>query len=247
MRHVLLTVVVAAAVAGCGSNSDSVSETIAQTTTTASQAASTPTATTAPAKTTPVVEDEAKPDKQAAIDVVKADLPDIPLYEGATYKATVIGDAKVCVDQTLSKSNAAAVGGNRTSHRTVTFPDESIGEAQDGPCAKRAETANRKLQATKTFYLKMDDLALDLEDAVEAAQNDAPGAAGRIGKVRSRILTRVNNHLLDGGDTSIGGNLLLSAATTARDAAKSGDQARLADQRREIADARNKLAEEAIG
>jgi hypothetical protein len=40
---------------------------------------------------------------------------------------------------------------------------------------------------------------------------------------------------------------LLSTATTAREAAKSGDQARLADQRREIADARNKLAEEAIG
>lgn len=95
-------------------------------------------------------------------------------------------------------------------------------------------------------FLRMDDYALALEDAVKEAQNGESGAIGPISEMRSRILNQINAYLLGGGDESVGGNLLLSAATTAREAARSGDVARLADQRREIADARSKLAEDAF-
>lgn len=238
MQRLAALTVAALTLAGCGSDSESGKQSAA---TTATQPAATPTETT----TTETTE-EAGPDTGAAIKAVRDD-SNIPLYEGATYKATVTADDKVCVDLKLTKGSAEAIGGRRTSHRTVTFPDLSIGEGQDGTCADRTKTADRKIEATKTYFLKMDDLALELEDAVKAAQDGQSGAASQIAKVRGRIDKRVTDYLLDGGDTSIGGNLLLSAATTARNAAKSGDQARLADQRREISDARNKLAEEALG
>ncbi len=90
----------------------------------------------------------------------------------------------------------------------------------------------------------MDDLAIDLEDAISEAQDGAPGAVQQIARLRTRIRNRLNDHLLDGGDTSVGANLLLSAATTAREAAQTGDVAELADQRREIAAARTQLAED---
>lgn len=92
----------------------------------------------------------------------------------------------------------------------------------------------------------MDDLAIQLDDAVEAALDGAPNAASRITDLRERILDRLNRHLLAGGDTSVGGNLLTSAATTARDAARDDDLAGLARQRREIADARSRRADEAL-
>ena len=109
----------------------------------------------------------------------------------------------------------------------------------------KKENADKAIEAGR-FFLRMDDYALGLKDAVMAAQDGEPNAVERIAKLRSRILKTVNAYLLGGGDTSIGGNLLLSAATTARQAAQAGNVARLADQRREITDARKKLADEAI-
>ena len=137
------------------------------------------------------------------------------------------------------------MGANRTSHVVVSFPALSKGEPQDGLCAKREENSDKAIEAGR-FFLRMDDYALGLKDAVMAAQDGEPNAVERIAKLRSRILKTVNAYLLGGGDTSIGGNLLLSAATTAREAAQAGNVARLADQRREITDARKKLADEAI-
>ena len=206
----------------------------------------TTTAAVAPTKTAepaPVAKD--KPDTSAAVDAVRDGLPDIPLYEGARFKGTVISDTQVCVDTTLTKESGAAVGGNRTSHVVVSFPALSKGEPQDGLCAKREENSDKAIEAGR-FFLRMDDYALGLKDAVMAAQDGEPNAVERIAKLRSRILKTVNAYLLGGGETSIGGNLLLSAATTAREAAQAGNVARLADQRREITDARNKLADEAI-
>jgi hypothetical protein len=123
----------------------------------------------------------------------------------------------------------------------------TTGEPQEGPCAKRPANADRTVRAAHRFFLRMDDDAIPLDDAVAAAQDGDPSAVERIASLRERILDRLNAYLLDGGDTSIGGNLLMSAATTSRDAARNGDVARLADMRREIAKARDKLAEEPIG
>jgi len=237
MRFAFTLVVVIAAFTLIACGSDKRASAPPETTT----AAVAPTKTVEPA---PVAKD--KPDTSAAVDAVRDGLPDIPLYEGARFKGTVISDTQVCVDTTLTKESGAAVGGNRTSHVVVSFPALSKGEPQDGLCAKREENADKAIEAGKRFFLRMDDYALALEDAVKAAQDGEPNAVERIAKLRSRILKTVNAYLLGGGDTSIGGNLLLSAATTAREAAQAGNVARLADQRREIADARNKLADEAI-
>jgi hypothetical protein len=93
----------------------------------------------------------------------------------------------------------------------------------------------------------MDNDAIALDGAIQAAQRGDAGAVERIAKLRNRLSKRVTASLLQGNDISIGGNLLLSAATTARNAARAGDIARLADMRRQIAEARTKLAEEVIG
>lgn len=200
--------------------------------------------TTKTAEPAPVAND--KPDTSAAVNAVRDGLPDIPFYEGARFKGTVISDTQVCVDTTLTKESGVAAAGNRTSHVVVSFPALSKGEPQNGLCAKREENADKAIEAGKRYFLRMDNYALGLEDAVKAAQDGKPNAVDQIAKLRSRILKTVDAYLLGGGDTSIGGNLLLSAATTAREAAQAGNVALLADQRREIADARNKLADEAI-
>lgn len=198
-------------------------------------------ATTPAAKSSPNANDVASAERAA-----KEDLPDIPLYKGARFKGKAQGENKVCVDRTITKSSAALVGGARTSHVVVTLPDLAIGEPKDGPCAKASENADKAIEAAKRFYLRVDDDAIQLDEAVSAVQNETPGAAARLSRVRDRLDKRVTDYLLDSGETSIGGNLLVSAATTAREAAQRGDVARLAKVRKDIAEARAKLADEAL-
>jgi hypothetical protein len=176
----------------------------------------------------------------------RTDKPNIPLWKGAVFHGTAVSDTEVCVDQTLTEESAAAVGrtGNRTSHVVVTLPELTIGEAQDGSCARREQNADKAIIRARQFFERMDSLAVELDDAISVFQHGGSGA--RISRLRGRISKTLTDYLLAGGDESVGGNLLLSAATTARDAARSDDRATLARQRREIAEARTKLAEEAI-
>lgn len=179
----------------------------------------------------------------AAVRAVREDLPDIPLYEGATFKGAAVSDTEVCVSRTLTDQHADTLGGLRTSHVVVTVPDMTIGEHLDGPCGTPPPDAAAKVQR---FFLAMDDLAIQLDEAIGLAQNGDASTVGRIEGLRKRIEKRNYAWLLSGADTSVGANLLQSAATTARDAARRGDQARLADQRREVAAARAKLASELV-
>lgn len=104
----------------------------------------------------------------------------------------------------------------------------------------------RPSRRSRRFYERTDDDAIALDEVVAAVQNDEAGATERLAALRNRISKRVSNYLLKTGETSVGGNLLVSAATTARTASRSGDVARLAEVRRYIAEARSKLAEEAV-
>lgn len=63
--------------------------------------------------------------------LAKAELPDIPYWEGATFKGVLQGDDKVCVDRTKKD-------GTNAGFVVVSFPSEKIGEPQDGTCAKPA-------------------------------------------------------------------------------------------------------------
>jgi hypothetical protein len=112
---------------------------------------------------------------------------------------------------------------------------------------ERERESDAEIERGREFYLRVDDLAIALDEAIDQALDGNPAGVQRIGRLRAQILDRVNDHLLAGGDTSVGGNLLLSAATQARESARSGNLPRLVDARRDITAARNKLAEEAIG
>lgn len=112
---------------------------------------------------------------------------------------------------------------------------------------ERERKSDAEIERGREFYLRMDDLAIALDDAIDQALDGDPAGVQQISRLRAQILDRVNDHLLAGGDTSVGGNLLLSAATQAREAARSGNLPRLVDARRDITEARNKLAQEAIG
>lgn len=239
-RLTVLLALLALVLSACG---DDESESAGSTTSTPATTPAEPATTTA----APEPEPEPEPDVDAAEAAARDDLPDIPLWEGTKFKGTVVSDSEICVDRVLAKEKASVVGGARTSHVIVSWPSlEVADEAEDGPCARREETADKELEAARAHYLAMDDLAIKLEDAVRAAQDEETGAVDRVARMRERIESRVTKYLLAGGD-SIGGNLLLSAATSARDAARDGDVATLARQRREIADARGKLADEFAG
>jgi hypothetical protein len=245
MRSIVLCLTVLI-IAGCGSDSGPDSD-VSTATERASHATTTTTTTTTTSEPTTAAASDtaaAKADLRAAVRAVREELPDIPLWQGTRFKATAVSDTEVCVDRIIKKSSADALGGRRTSHVMVSMPDGTTAEPEEGACARRRETASRQASARQRFYLKIDDDALALDDAVNAAQDGEAGAASRIASLRKRILDRVNDHLLDGGDTSVGANLLLSAATTARDAARAGDVERLSDVRRGITDARSKLADE---
>ena len=141
--------------------------------------------------------------------------------------------------------NGDETGGPASDQPPATTSREEEVEAEPDPSVPKEDPNDPAVQARR-FFEQMDELALALDGAVASALDGDASAVPRIGRLRDRILKRVNKRLLAGGDTSVGGNLLLSAATTTRNAARSGDTARLASQRKEIADARNKLAEELI-
>jgi hypothetical protein len=231
-------VLVVLVLAACGSDSESES----QATTTAVN----PPSDTAPADTVTEEPATAKPDVQAAEGAARDEVPDVPLWQGTRFRGAVLSDTEICVDRIIKPSSAQTLGTGRTSHVVVSWPDLQVGEPKDGPCAKAEVNEDRAVQRGQRFFLRMDSDAIALDAAIGAAQDGDAAAVGQIEELEARIRARVNAHLLGGGDTSVGGNLLLSAATMARGAAPAGDVERLADARRDIAEARTKLAEEAL-
>ena len=174
---------------------------------------------------------------------VREELPDNPYWKGAKFKGVLVSDTEVCVNRTLTKETADLFGFRRASHVVVAVPDMTTGEPLDGPCGTTppdpAAKANR-------FFIAMDGLAIELDDAVSAAQDGDEAAVRQITRLGDQIKNRNDAWTLRYGEISVGANLLHSAATTALIAARAGDVAELADQRSEISDAREKLAQEAL-
>lgn len=233
----VMSLAIMGALTGCGD--DPASETTKPKTSSVTPA----TAATAATAETPA---DDGPDVEAAEDAVRDDLPDIPLWEGTKFTGTVVSDSEVCVDRKIKKENEIGNTGT-TSHVPVSWPDLEIGEPQDGPCSKADETADKEIVAARRFYMRMDNLAIKLDKAINDAQDGKPGATAKLKSLKRRIHRLNTDYLLDGpGDASVGGNLLASASSTAVNAAEDDDIAELARQRREIADARNELADEAL-
>jgi len=239
VRPVLLLPALIAVFAGCGSDEG------ADTTTEAKKPSASPTATAA-ATTEPVAPSRQPGAVDAAERAVKTDLGDSPIWKGTVLTGRATSDTEVCIDRKVTAEVAEDLGfKTRTSHVVVAVPGNRIGEPQDGPCVKAAETAEKANEAGKAFYLKLDDLALQLDDAIAAAQKSEAGAVDRLASLGKRIAKAVTDYTLT-GETSIGGNGIQSDATTAVEAARTGDVQRLAQMRARLRDDRSKLAEEAI-
>ena len=65
---------------------------------------------------------------------VKAVLPDIPLWKGATFTGVMLDEHTVCVDRTYRAGGGIDHKGGSAGYVTVTFPDKTLGEPQDGTC-----------------------------------------------------------------------------------------------------------------
>ena len=66
-------------------------------------------------------------------------LPEAPIWEGMKFKGSVIDASTVCVDRTWARNGGPEGKGGNAGYVIVTFPDESLGEPQDGVCADVAD------------------------------------------------------------------------------------------------------------
>lgn len=66
---------------------------------------------------------------------VKAELPDIPIWKGVTFTGVMLDEHTVCVDRTYPAGGGIDHQGGSAGYVTVTFPDKTLGEPQDGTCA----------------------------------------------------------------------------------------------------------------
>lgn len=72
---------------------------------------------------------------QRAEVAVEGELPDAPIWEGVKFAGSVIDGSTVCVDRTYPPGGGFDGKGGNAGYVLVTFPDESLGEPQDGVCA----------------------------------------------------------------------------------------------------------------
>lgn len=74
-------------------------------------------------------------DVQAAEEVAENELPDIPLWEGTTFRGVIVDDSTVCVDRAYREGGGLDGKGGNAGYVLVTFPGATTGEPQDGTCA----------------------------------------------------------------------------------------------------------------
>lgn len=117
--------VISLALTGCASENRG-----AETTTDPSAGSAT---TATPTGTTPPQLTESEMISQAE-NAVKAELPDIPIWEGTTFEGVILRDNAVCVDRTYAEGKGITDLGGSAGYVVVAFPALSLGEPQDGVC-----------------------------------------------------------------------------------------------------------------
>ena len=69
--------------------------------------------------------------------VVRDELPAIPLWEKATFRGVATEDGDVCVSRILAKQSAELLGGGRaSSYVIVAIPAFTTGKPLDGRCGR---------------------------------------------------------------------------------------------------------------
>ena len=76
--------------------------------------------------------------------LVLGQLPPTPYWEGVTTAGIVVDGSEVCVDRTFGPSGGSGGTAGNAGYVVVAFPDESLGEPQDGFCADYAPVAPSK-------------------------------------------------------------------------------------------------------
>lgn len=146
---------------------------------------------------------------------------------------------------TPTTSTAGTTTAPPTTTSTITTTATTTRPATR-PTTRKKKPARRQPSRgiSVAFFEAMDNDAIALDDAIGRSLDGESGAGPAIERIRKRIRDRLNRHLLAGRDVSIGANLLLSAGAKARGAESSGNLPRLVDARRDIDEARRKLADE---
>lgn len=70
---------------------------------------------------------------EQAEEAVAAELSDAPIWDGVTFKGTVLSENQICVDRTYGEGKGL-LGTDNAGYVVVNFPDLSTGEPQDGFC-----------------------------------------------------------------------------------------------------------------
>lgn len=76
-----------------------------------------------------------------AVRLVLDSLPDDESWKGATAKALKIDDDTVCVDRFKAATDSSSEG-TPAGFVVVSFPNETLGDTQEGTCAEDGPTAN---------------------------------------------------------------------------------------------------------
>jgi hypothetical protein len=98
-----------------------------------------------------------------AEEVVRDELPSIPLWEKATFRGVATQSGDVCVDRIYSKDSAELLGGGRSAgYVTVTVPELTTGEPRDGKCARPLPDPGERLSPGE-----LDELAEELIAVIE--------------------------------------------------------------------------------
>jgi hypothetical protein len=144
-----------------------------------------------------------------------------------------------------SPAHTTDAAGMAPAPTPATIANDAPQSESASDLAPTTKNAADPREAAQAYYLAVDDLAVHLDTAVNDAMHGRSGSLARIKRLRAQVINKVNARALASDNAGIGGNLLLSAATDAREAAIDEDPQRLAAARNDVLDARNKLAKEA--
>lgn len=78
----------------------------------------------------------------AAEVAVEATLPDAPIWVGMTFEGVVVDTSEICVDRTWAPGGGIDDLGGNAGYVVVTFPEETLGEPQDGTCSSYAPSSS---------------------------------------------------------------------------------------------------------
>lgn len=68
-------------------------------------------------------------------------LPDAPIWEGLTVAGVVVDESEVCVDRTWGPDGGPGDVTGSAGYVVVSFPDQTLGQPQDGVCSDYAPAA----------------------------------------------------------------------------------------------------------